>query len=97
MASQRVPSATTGTKPSSVALTNANKPATEPVVANQRSGDAPPSPPTKQAMNGVSRQTSRRQGSASRPLSDEEKLELAGRTAASAMGSDKTSRACVIL
>ena len=57
------------------------------------STDAP-----KQAASDTSRQIRRRQGSTSRPMSQEEKLELAGRNAASAMGSgDRTSRACSIL
>lgn len=57
------------------------------------SADAP-----KQAASDTSRQIRRRQGSTSRPMSQEEKLELAGRNAASAMGGgDRTSRACSIL
>ena len=51
----------------------------------------------KQVVRDTKRQMSSRQVFTSRPMSQEEKLELAGRNAASAMSGDRTSRACSIL
>ena len=99
MATPRVPPATVVvTKPSSeTTKATVAKSETAYVTTKPTNEDMASSTGAKQIMNGVGRQTDRRHGSANGPMSNEEKLELAGRTAANAMGRDRTSKACVIL